>query len=76
MFQAQYSIQRAFDHTTTSPCPKGSVKNIYGGDTKLLPAVPSPFDSSLFPAAPQGGQADALGDSLHRHPQELGKLPL
>ena len=30
MFQAQYSIQRACGHPTTSPSPKGSVKNIWG----------------------------------------------
>ena len=53
MFQTQYNIQRACDHPTTSPGPKGSVKNIWGKkqsvSTSWHQILCSPFDSFLFP---------------------------
>lgn len=79
MFQIQYSIQRACDHPTTSPSPKGSVKNIWGRNKApshngiksiALPLIPS---SSL--CVLPGGQVNVLGYSLYSISRGWGKPP-
>lgn len=79
MFQIQYGMQRACDHPTTSPSPRGSVKNMWGRNkapshngikSTALPLIPS---SSLcvLPSV----QANVLGDSLHSVSRGWGKPP-